>query len=181
MLSVFRKFVGFKLLEYFLRYPTNETYLNELAKKLHISSRSAKIYCDLFDKEGIINREIKGNIHLFTTNNDNYQVREMKRAYIINLLAELDIDLIADDGVSVAVYGSYATGDYDEKSDIDIVIIGEEHQIKRDRILDIMKRLGKEIQLTIIPIVKWEKMKRNHDAFTQNMLRNHVLIKGVDL
>ena len=54
MLTVFRKFVGFKILEYFLKYPTAETYLKELAKKLQISPRSVKIYCDLFEKKGII-------------------------------------------------------------------------------------------------------------------------------
>jgi len=86
MLTIFRRFVGFKILEYFLRYPTEKTYLKELAKKLQISPISVKIYCDLFDKEGIIKREIKGNMHIFTTNNDNFRVIEMKRAYFINLI-----------------------------------------------------------------------------------------------
>jgi len=104
MLNSFRKFVGIKVLEYFLKYPTEETFLKELAKKLQISHRSAKIYCDIFDKEGIIIREIKGNIHLFKTNNDYFRVREMKRVYFINLLAELDMEKIPEECVSIAIY-----------------------------------------------------------------------------
>lgn len=181
MLTIFRKFVGFKILEYFLRYPSEKTYLKELAKKLQISPRSVKIYCDLFEKEGLIKREIIGNMHIFSTNNDNFRVREMKRAYFINLLAEMNIENIAEECASIAVYGSYASGNYDEKSDIDILIIGEEQQVKRDIIVKIMEIIGKEIQLNVIPIIKWEKMKKDKDHFVQSIIRNHILIKGVEL
>jgi predicted nucleotidyltransferase len=181
MLTCFRKFVGFKILEYFLRYPSEKTYLKELAKKLQISPRSVKIYCDLFEKEGLIKREIIGNMHIFSTNNDNFRVREMKRAYFINLLAEMNIENIAEECASIAIYGSYASGNYDEKSDIDILIIGEEQQVKRDMIVKIMEIIGKEIQLNVIPIIKWEKMKKNGDSFIKSIIRNHILIKGVEL
>jgi predicted nucleotidyltransferase len=180
MLTTFRKFVGFKILEYFLKYPTEKTYLKELAKKLQISPRSVKIYCDLFEKEGIIKREIKGNLHIFTTNNDNFRVREMKRVYFIHLLAELNIEDIAEECASIAIYGSHAYGNYDEKSDIDILIIGDEKNVKRELIVDIMKKIDKEIQLNVIPIIRWEKMKKDNDNFVKNIIRNHILIKGVE-
>ncbi len=181
MLTSFRKFVGFKILEYFLKYPTEETYLKELAKKLQISPRSVKIYCDLFEKKGIIKREIKGNLHLFSTNNDNFRVREMKRAYFMNILAEMNIENIAEECVSIAIYGSYASGNYDEKSDIDLLIIGKEQHVKRDIIVKIMERFGKEFQLNVITTIKWEKMKKDGDPFVRNIIRNHVLIKGAEL
>ena len=181
MLTDFRKFVGFKILEYFLKYPTEQTYLKELAKKLQISPRSAKIYCDLFEKEGIIKREKKGNMHLFSTCNSNFRVRELKRAYFINLLAEMNIENIAEECASIAIYGSYASGNYDEKSDVDILIIGNEQYVKRDLIVKIMEIIDKEFQLNVIPIIKWEKMKKDQDHFVKNIIRNHILIKGVEL
>jgi hypothetical protein len=181
MLTCFRKFVGFKILEYFLRYPSEKTYLKELAKKLQISPRSVKIYCDLFEKEGLIKREIIGNMHIFTTNNDNFRVREMKRAYFLNLLGEMNIENIAKDCASIAVYGSYASGNYDDKSDIDILIIGNKKNVKRELVVNIMKKIDKEIQLNVISIIKWEKMKKDKDHFVKNIIRNHVLIKGVEL
>jgi len=181
MPTCFRKFVGFKILEYFLRYPSEKTYLKELAKKLQISPRSVKIYCDLFEKEGLIKREIIGNMHIFTTNNDNFRVREMKRAYFLNLLGEMNIENIAKDCASIAVYGSYASGNYDDKSDIDILIIGNKKNVKRELVVNIMKKIDKEIQLNVIPIIKWEKMKKDKDHFVKNIIRNHVLIKGVEL
>ena len=134
-----------------------------------------------FEKEGLIKREIIGNMHIFTTNNDNFRVREMKRAYFINLLAEMNIENIAEDCASIAVYGSYASGNYDDKSDIDILIIGNKKNVKRELVVNIMKKIDKEIQLNVIPIIKWEKMKKDKDHFVKNIIRNHVLIKGVEL
>lgn len=181
MLNEFRKFVGFKILEYFLLNPTKETYLKELAKKLEISPRSVKIYCDTFVKDGLINREIKGNMHLFSTNNENFRIREMKRAFFINILSELGIDKISEECISIAIYGSHASGIYDEKSDIDLLIIGNEKQINRDLLVKFMKKIGKEIQLNVITMIKWEKMKKENDAFVNSVLRNHILIKGAEL
>ena len=61
MLKEFRKYVGYKILEFFLKNPTKKTYLKELAKILEISPRSVKIYCDIFEKDNLIYREVKGN------------------------------------------------------------------------------------------------------------------------
>ena len=181
MFKAFRKFVGFKILEYFLMNPTKKTYLKELAKKLEISPRSVKIYCDIFVKDGLINREIKGNMHLFSANNENFKIREMKRAFFINILGELGIDKISEECISIVIYGSHASGNYDEKSDIDLLVIGNEKQINRELVVKIMNKIDKEIQLNIIPMIRWEKMKKENDAFVKSVIRNHVLIKGVEL
>jgi len=152
-----------------------------MARTLQIRPRSVKIYCDLFEKEGIIKREIKGNMHIFSTNNDNFRVKEMKRVYFINIFAEMKIENIAEECASIVIYGSYASGNYDEKSDVDILIICEEQNVKRDMIVKIMDIIDKEFQLSVIPIVKWEKLKKDNDHFVKNIIRNHILIKGVEL
>lgn len=181
MLETFRKFVGFTIFEYFLSHPNEKTYLKELAKKLDVSPRSIKIYCDGFEKDGIITREIRGNVHLFSLNNDAFTVREMKRAYVCLLLRELGIENIAENSTSLAIYGTYASGMYDQRSDIDLLVLGEEMDVKRDYIVKIMKKMDREIQLTVISPMKWEKMKQNRDPFVESILRKHILIKGEEL
>lgn len=181
MLETFRKFVGFTVLEYFLNHPTEKTYLKELAKKVQVSPRSIKIYCDLFEKEGIITREIRGNVHLFSLNNDLFIVREMKRAYTCFFLRSLGIEDVAETPTSFAIYGTYASGTYDERSDIDLLILSEEKDVKRDRITNIMKKINREIQLTVISPMIWEKMKQEKDPFVESILKKHVLIKGAEL
>ena len=181
MYEEFRKFVGFKILEYFLQHPTKKTHLNELARELQISSRSAKVYCDLFEKDHVIIREKAGNAHFFSTNNQHFRVREMKRAYFCNLLAELGVEEISEGCISIAIYGSYASGTYDEQSDVDILILGDDHCVNKGKIVSIMNKLNKEIQLTVISLTQWETMKNNGDPFLRTILRNHVLLQGAEL
>ena len=47
LIGVFRKFVGFKLLEYFVTHPSCEVHLKELARRVRVSPRSVKIYCKM--------------------------------------------------------------------------------------------------------------------------------------
>jgi DNA-binding transcriptional ArsR family regulator len=115
-----RKFVGFKVLEFFLTHPSLEIHLNELARHLEISQGSTKSYCDAFVDEGLILERIKGNLRLFRLNRDDFVVREMMKAYHLVKLKHLGIEHLAEGCTSLAIYGSFARGDIDERSDLDL-------------------------------------------------------------
>jgi len=181
MIQEFRKFVGIKVLEYFITHPTTEIHIKELSRKSGMSPGSAKIYCDIFERDNILLLKRKGNLKLFTLNNDSFIVRELKKTYYIILLKELGIEELSENCTSLAIYGSFASGEFDERSDLDILIIGEEKNINKDLILELQEKLKKEIQLTAMPYYRWEKMKKEGDRFAENVLRNHILIKGAEL
>jgi hypothetical protein len=75
----------------------------------------------------------------------------MMRAYHILLLRQLGIEDIARDCISLAIYGSMAAGNLDERSDLDILIIGDEKDSDRDGVLKLEERLRREVQLTVLP------------------------------
>ncbi len=181
MIREFRKFVGFKVLEFFITYPSVVVHLKELSRKIGISPGSAKTYCDIFERDGILRAKRKGNLRMITLNNSDFAVRELKKAYYAVLLKELGIEKIAENCTSLAIYGSFASGNFDEKSDLDILIIGEERNVNKDFVLELQEKLGREIQLTVMPYYIWEKMKREGDKFTESVLRNYILIKGAEL
>ncbi|AGK60058.1 hypothetical protein Asulf_00022 [Archaeoglobus sulfaticallidus PM70-1] len=181
MIQEFRKFVGFKVLEYFITHQSAEVHLKELSRRLKISPGSAKTYCDIFERDCILRVKRKGNLKLFTLNNDDFAVRELKKAYYATLLKELGIEKIAENCISLAIYGSFASGNFDEMSDLDILIIGEEEDVNRDLILELQEKLGREIQLTVLPYYRWEKMKKEGNKFAESVLRNYILIKGAEL
>ena len=177
MLHLFRRYAAFRILEFFFNHPTQEIHLKELARKLKMSPRSVKIYCDEFEKENILICRKQGNLRIFSLNNENYVVREAKRAYIATLLKELHIDKISENAISIAIYGSHATGEYDEKSDIDILVIGNEKEVNKKLLMKISEKTGKDLQLTVFPLHKWEAIK-DKDAFAKSILRSHILIGG---
>ncbi|MCX6668759.1 MAG: nucleotidyltransferase domain-containing protein [Methanothrix sp.] len=175
------KCVGFKVIEFFLMHPSSEIHLTELARKLDISPGSAKTYCDELLRNDLILETNRANLRLFRLNREDFAVKEMIRAYHIILLKKLGIDDIAENCISLAIYGSFASGNMDERSDLDILVVGEEKDADRDRVLELEGKLGREIQLTVLPYFRWEKMKKEGDKFVESILRNHVLVKGAEL
>jgi predicted nucleotidyltransferase len=175
------KFVGFRVLEFFLTHPSAEIHLNELARNLEIARGSAKSYCDVFVNEGLILEGSKGNLRLFKLNRDDFAIRETIRAYYLLKLKHLGIERLANGCMSLAIYGSFAQGDIDERSDLDLLMIGEESSIDREKVLRLQDALNREVQLTLLPYYRWETMKKDGDKFAESVLRKHVLVSGVEL
>ncbi len=173
--------VGFRVLEFFLNHPSSEIHLNELARNLKIARGSAKSYCDAFVNEGLILESSKGNLRLFRLNRDDFAVREIMKAYYLLKLKHLGIEHLAKGCTSLAIYGSFVRGDIDERSDLDLLVIGEESDVDRDEVLKLQSALGREVQLTLLPYYRWETMKKEGDRFAESILRKHVLVSGVEL
>jgi predicted nucleotidyltransferase len=105
----------------------------------------------------------------------------MRKTYSLLLLFESGITYIAENVISIALYGSFASGTFDDKSDIDILILSENKELNSNIILQIENNFNRELQATIIPYYKWETMKaKNHD-FATSVLNNHILLTGADL
>lgn len=172
--------VGFRVLELFLTHPSLEIHLNELARKLEIAKGSMKSYCDLFVDEGLILDRKNVNLRLFRLNRDDFAVREIMRAYYLIKLKHLGIERLAEGSASLAIYGSFAQGDIDERSDLDLLMIGEESEVNRDSILKLQDFLKREVQLTLLPFHRWEIMKKEGDRFAESVLRKHILVCGVE-
>jgi hypothetical protein len=83
--------------------------------------------------------------------------------------------------MSVALYGSAASGTFNDTSDLDILVIGEADHVDKDTILAIQKKIGRPIQLTVIPWYRFERKKKEGDPFVQSVLENHILLFGAEL
>ncbi len=68
----------------------------------------------------------------------------------------------------------WATGIFDEQSEIDILIIGDESQIDHGRVPTQEAETGREVQVTVVPYYRWEQMKEEGDPFVASVLENHI-------
>jgi hypothetical protein len=74
-----------------------------------------------------------------------------------------------------------ARGTYDERSDIDVLVLGEEGAVVFDVIPALEAEVGHEIQVTVLPYFRWEELKRERDPFAMNVLSHHILFSGAEL
>ena len=115
-------------------HPTGEIRINKLARELGASPGSVKSYADAFGREGLLTVTRPGTARLLSLENDSFAARELKRARMPLLLVRAGIEEIAPENIAVAVYGSTAAGTFDEQSDTDILVTGDENQVDHDRV-----------------------------------------------
>ncbi|MFH0973562.1 MAG: nucleotidyltransferase domain-containing protein [Candidatus Micrarchaeota archaeon] len=179
--SVFKSFSGLRVFEWFLARPTRKIHFKELCRELGLSPLTVKTYCEEFVAREWLLDERQANLRIFSLNDGNYAIKAFKRAFFLDALRECGVEELVNDGViSFALYGSHASGDYDEKSDVDLLVVGRKEQVDYARVKALEKKTGKNIQLIVFSLNDWSE-KKVRNPFAQSILRNHVLIKGVAL
>jgi len=174
-------FSGIRVLEWFLKHPTRKIHFKGLCRDLKLGPPTVKAYCEELLKTNWLQDERNANLRIFFLNNEHYVVKALKRTYFLNLLSEEKVEsLVESTTISIALYGSHASGEYDEKSDVDLLIIGRKEEVRDEYSRILENKLRKKLQITVLPLDRWESSKRN-DPFMLSVLKNHVLLKGAPL
>ncbi|OIO21997.1 DNA polymerase subunit beta [Candidatus Micrarchaeota archaeon CG11_big_fil_rev_8_21_14_0_20_47_5] len=177
----FGKFAGVKVIKWFLCNPSERIHFKKLCRRLKLGPPTVKNYCGEFVGKKWLNEERNANLRIFSLNNSNYVIKALKRAYFLELLRKDGIEKLIDgSAVSFALYGSHANGEYDERSDVDLLVIGRKEQVHYEQISALEEKMKKHFQLTVISLERWGR-ERQSNPFMLSILKNHVLIKGAAL
>lgn len=177
----FNSFAGIKVLGWFLEHPTEKVHFRELCRHLGLNPLTVKSYCEEFLGNQWLLDERKANLRIFSLNDGHFAVKSMKRAHFLEKLRRLKTTSAVDETViSFALYGSHASGEYDEKSDVDFLVVGRKEGVDSDMLKNLEQKLGRSIQLTVISLEKWERNKEK-DPFALSVLKNNVLLRGAPL
>jgi len=186
LIELFRKYVQWKILAHFMENPNTSFHIKQLARIIEVSPASVSSAVKSFEEEGLLSKEEKGLAHIFKLNADNSVVAPLKKAYGIAFVIssrpkekflETDQHII-----SLALFGSYADGSYDEKSDIDFLAVTSTR--KEDLIRpakDIEDELKKEVSISVFKLSEWRSMAKKDDAFYKRIVENHILLYGSGL
>jgi predicted nucleotidyltransferase len=170
----------------FLACPQALFYASQVARQLKISPSSANNALKNFAEKGLLVVEEKGFARLYRLNQENEAVKSLKRAYGIDFVQvakpEEKILAIDPNALSIALYGSYASGSFDEESDVDLIVITPS---KKEVYIELIKmlenQLGKEVNLAIFKLSEWRNLAKEEDAFYKNVVSNNVLLYGAGL
>ena len=167
-------------MRFFLEHPYREIYLRELARELKLSPYAVKKYVDLLIKENLINETKKGNLRYLVANTNNLFFKYLKISLNIKLILNSGlIEFLKENIVnisSIILFGSLAKGEDTEKSDIDIVVIGEKKEKKYLDLEEFERKLKREIKPHIFSWSEWKKKAKEDKPFYYE-----VIIYGIPL
>ena len=186
MIELFEEYVRWKILSHFLANSGTAFHVKGLARLLKVSPASVSSTTKSLHSDGILLKEKRGIAHFYKLNMDHYLTPTLKKAYGITLITELKPEVVfleIDPGItSMALFGSYADGSFDGKSDVDVLLITPNK--KRD-LLDVAARfsdeLGHNVGLYIFKPSQWRSMVHRSDEFYRWVIRDYLLLHGSKL
>lgn len=169
----FRSKITKKVLEYFFLNADQSRYINELAGILDLDVGNLYRKLKEMEKEGILTSEDRGNQKYYSLNKRYSLLKELKRTYeakygFINRLKD---SLNKLKGLKEAyLFGSYAAGNFQQESDIDILLVGSHSSLEAKRIiLPLQKMTGREINIVDLSPKELKSRIRKKDDFIKNI------------
>lgn len=183
--NLFEKYREWKILRFFLENCSSSFYVNETAQKLKVSSGSVSKFLKDLEKDGVVTKRKVGNSLPHKLNNELLIVKQLKILVLLLNLGELDLvrKLLEIDNsiVSIAVYGSHASGENDEKSDLDIIIISNKKEKFTGLIHSMEDKLKRTVSIEVYKIPDWKRLPEVNREFYQSVKENHILLYGGEL
>ncbi len=175
----FNSKIAVKALRYFFINPSKKNYINELARILEVDPGNLSRKLQELENEGILNSEFLGEQRYYFINKKYPLLKEIKKAFELKYGLG---DLIAASlkkikGIKEAyIFGSYAKGELEAESDIDLLIIGEHAVMESTKvILPVQEKIKREINVVDLTEKEFIKRKKDKDEFIADIFSGKVI------
>jgi predicted nucleotidyltransferase len=163
------------VLSYFILHDHAELYVLEIARRLRLDGSNLAKKLRELEAEGILQSEERGKERYYSLNKSFPLLKEykqiiLKTSGIEGMLSALIRDV---EGVQEAyLFGSYAKGQMDSASDIDLLAVGSHSTVElRKKLSEIQKTMDREINLISLSGPEYERRKKQ-DAFIQSLQKS---------
>lgn len=162
-----------------LAFPNRSFSVRGLAKEAGLSPGAAGTALEYMHKKGIVSLKAIGNTYQYKASLDSPLCRQWKILFNLDKITDSKVveELVKRVPAiqSVLLYGSFAKGTNDEKSDIDLLVIVQ-HPIKTD--LGFVNRLKKEANLSVLSLNEWRKKAVENKVFYENVILDCIVLLG---
>ncbi len=171
--------IAVKTLRYFFINPGKKNYINELARILKADPGNLSRKLQELEREGILSSEFSGEQRYYFLNKKYSLLKEVKKAFELKYGLG---DLIAKNlkkikGIKEAyIFGSYAKGDFEAGSDIDVLIVGEHSVMEATKVLQpAQKDIGREINVIDLTEKEFNERIKNKDEFITDIFNGKTI------
>lgn len=179
MRQLYQKTTQFKILELFIKKPYEKFYLREISRILTMSPMTVSRSLRLLTKEKLLKKEKSKNQILYQANLEYLPFKHLKIVYNLSWLERKKVMPFLKEKLpglsSVVLYGSYAKGENDEKSDLDLLAISA---IKKDISFELSKKLGVDTSILNFTPVEWNDEAKKNRALYLDIISEGIVLLG---
>ena len=179
MIHLYQKTTQLNVLSLFLDSPFTGFYLRESARLLKMDPMTVKRSLDILVADGLLEKVFEKNMILYKANIENPVLRHQKIAYDLSKFQEnglVDLLLKKFNTVSsIVLFGSFAKGESDKDSDVDLVIISLS---KTKPTTQLSKLLGRDVNIMNFTPAEWSQQSNTNRAFYLDVITEGIVLYG---
>lgn len=170
-----------ELLKILALNPGSALHVNELSRRTGFSLRGVAKELENLLSGGILSREISGNQHRYRLDPDCPIHNEIK-GLVLKTVGLSDVLKRAlgpvEKEIELAlIFGSFASGDYDNTSDVDLFVVSELSGVKLSELLGpVQNEIGRAINLSQFSRPEYKRRKTQEDHFLTRVLQGPTII-----
>lgn len=161
-----------KVLGYFYLHEDAEMYINEMARRLGLDSGNLTRKLEELEGQGIFKSQWKGTQRYYSLDKGFSLYQEYKTIIkkTVGFEETLRVSLKSIAGIQQAVvFGSYAADKMDQKSDIDLLVVGDHNTVEMQRLIArIQKTIDREINCISMTGTEYRE-KQKKDPFLKSL------------
>ena len=179
MIQLYQKITHLRVLSLFLENPHEGYYLRESARLLEMDPMTVRRSLNLLTGDGFLTKVEDKNRTMYMANLENPALRYLKISYNLSFLQEKDvINFIVSRMrlvTSIVLFGSFARGENDENSDVDILTISLD---KNKPTAELAEILGRDVNLINFTPAEWSGQAKSNRAFYLDVITDGILLYG---
>jgi predicted nucleotidyltransferase len=168
-----------RILLYFINNIKKEHHLRELANLMEMDPGNLSREMGRLSQMGLFKVRTKGRLKLYTLNTNHPLYKEIRGLLLKTQGAPLQIRQALQTFPNIEqafLYGSFAAGKLDEKSDVDLMIIGKVDHLKlAEALRPIEMKLGREIHFRTLNQEEYLKRSKEKDPFIMSVKRGKTI------
>jgi len=173
------QYVVVKAIQEVASKPSKSFSVRGLAASIGISPAASRMALEFMKKKGIATLTVIGKTYQYKANLENALCRQWKILFNLDLLADAKIVEHIIEKIpsiqSVLLYGSFAKGVNDEKSDIDLLVVS----LKQGRIdSKLAGKINKEVNLSVMTLHDWKLKAVQDKVFYENVIFDSIVLHG---
>jgi predicted nucleotidyltransferase len=170
---IFSSRVRIQLLSHFLLHPESRDHIRALSSMINAQYNAVWKELNNLEAAGLLRSEKSGGRKIYSLNRQSSIVPEL-RSILLKTVAVGDFvreGLGELEGLELAfIFGSFASGEIDPESDLDLMLIGDVDVTRIAPVIDELQNLlAREINYVCFSREDWEDRLENGDPFVENV------------